>query len=931
MKKIIVICLLISMYSLSAYSQVPEKFNYQGVLRNSTGELVENTDITVKLTLLEGSSNGSEIYSESHSVSTNDYGHFSVQVGAGTFLSGSFAGIDWSNEMYMKTEVANPAGGTLVEMGTVQLLSVPYALYANKANEATNIENEVLYFTDSDTLFAVKDRDGNIVFAVFPDGVKVYANETIKGTVGGFAVSGRSPGKANVEVEYLRVTPDSTRIYVNDTVSTKGKVGGFAVSGRSPGKGVVNDYLHVTKDSTRVYITETGIKGKVGGFAVSGRSPGKMDESTDYFNISGNNQLDTIGSEARILWYPKKEAFLTGRVLIESSDSVGTNSMATGYESKAIGDFSQAMGFRTIARGDFSTAIGDSATANGNFSYSLGYNALSNNMGAYSFGYKANALGVGCFALGSVGVDTLGRYTDELTVADGIHSFAIGQGAQTENGIGNMAIGPNAYSGGSLYSFAMGYKAQAIEEKSISIGSDGMSTGDFYPTPLISSNSAQGSSSMALGFGNTAIRNNSIAFGIANKSYGYRSISMGYRSKSEGDYSITLGDKVVAKAYSSMVVGRYNIIEGDSLNWVSTDPLFVIGNGSKVMMSVVRSNAMTVLKNGYTGINTNQPAQMLDVNGNGIIRGTIQTGGESFELNTIGSGNRYAYIDFHGDDTYTDYSLRIMRFNSGSNAVSRIHHRGTGNLELYAQEAAAMRFYTSGTERLTILSNGNIGIGNSNPTSYDLDVTGTGRFTTSAYFATTSGRVGIGLTNPSYKMDIYDNSTELYAAKIFKDYNSSSYGGLMIQAGADDGSGTNIMVACYNGAGSYKGGLAIISNGNVSLATASDYRLKDKIENTQTNGLDILMKLRVVDFEFKDSPGIKQTGYIAQEVNNVYPEMVSFNEQEDIYQISQMQLIPVLNKAIQEQQVEIESLKSENLQLKIKLEEFNKRLETLEK
>lgn len=519
----------------------------------------------------------------------------------------------------------------------------------------------------------------------------------------------------------------------------------------------------------------------------------------------------------------------------------------------------------------------------------MGYKSLSKSQGSYSFGYKASALGTGCFAMGSVGVDTLGNFTNELTVADGIHSFAIGQGATTISGIGNMAIGPNTTAQGSLRSLAIGYRSLAMDKYSISIGTEGMYTSDMYPTPAIAQNVAEGSSSMALGFGNRTFSNYSLSFGIANKSYGYRSISMGYRTIAEGDYSITLGDKITAKAYGSFVIGRYNIIEGDSLNWVNTDPLFVIGNGSKVLMSVVRSNALTVLKNGYTGINTNQPVQMLDVNGNGIIRGTIQTGGESIELNTISTGNRYAYIDFHGDDTYTDYSLRIMRYNSGINAASRFHHRGTGSFQFYNQEAAPFRFYSNSSEVFTISSNGYIGIG---------DIT------------------------PNYKLDIYDNSTELYAARIFKDYNSSSYGGLMIQAGADDGSGTNIMVGCYDGNGTYAGSLAI--DGTIlKLVTPSDKNLKSNIENTQLKGLEIINKLRIVDFEYKKSPGIKHTGYIAQEVNEVFPEMVTFNEQEGIFQISQMQLIPILNKAIQEQQMQIDDLNHENINLKSKLDEIN--------
>ena len=121
---------------LKAIGQVPEQFNYQGVLRNSSGELVKNTSITVKVSLLQGSTTGPVQYSENHLVSTNNYGQFTVNVGDGTVLSGVFSEIDWSQQMYLKTEVANPAGGTLVDMGAVQLISVPYTLLAK------NVENK---------------------------------------------------------------------------------------------------------------------------------------------------------------------------------------------------------------------------------------------------------------------------------------------------------------------------------------------------------------------------------------------------------------------------------------------------------------------------------------------------------------------------------------------------------------------------------------------------------------------------------------------------------------------------------------------------------------------------------------------------------------------------------------------------------------------
>ena len=519
MKKLILLAILIASTLLQAYNQTPEKFNYQGVIRNSSGELVENTNITVKLTLLEGSSSGTEKYSENHSVGTNNFGQFSVQIGSGSILSGVFSEIDWSNQIYLKIEVANPAGGTLVEMGVVQLLSVPYSNYSNKAKI---LDNNALYFTDTDTLFAVKDHNGNIVFVVFPDGAKVYVNEQAKGSVGGFAVSGRSPTKST-EYDVFNVTPDSTRIYVNDTVTTKGKVGGFAVSGRSP--------------------TKTGV-------------------SSDYFNISGSTTAEIINpSEARILWYPKKEAFLTGRVLIESPDSVGFNSLSTGYQSKSIGNYSQALGYNSISRGNFSTAIGNYAYANGNNSFAFGDNATANSDYAFALGSNAIVLsnsgfaigndalvtGISSYAIGSTGRDTLGNSIGVPTRATGDYAFAIGLGAIADT-IGAISIGTNT---------------QALGAFSLATGSNTIANGRFATSMGFASNSS-GQVSIAIGFSSIASGWAAASIGIRNNSTSDASFAIGYENTASGWYSVAMGSSNLASNSGAIALGIGNNATGNA-------------------------------------------------------------------------------------------------------------------------------------------------------------------------------------------------------------------------------------------------------------------------------------------------------------------------------------------------------------------------------
>ncbi len=124
---------------------------------------------------------------------------------------------------------------------------------------------------------------------------------------------------------------------------------------------------------------------------------------------------------------------------------------------------------------------------------------------------------------------------------------------------------------------------------------------------------------------------------------------------------------------------------------------------------------------GNVGIGTTIPNEKLEVAGNTRITGRgLDVGYGNNDTNFIQIGNQrttngYAYIDFVGDATYTDYGLRIIRNNEGANTSSEIIHRGTGIFNFNATQAAPMTFRTSNTERIRIDSSGNVGIGTTTP------------------------------------------------------------------------------------------------------------------------------------------------------------------------------------------------------------------------
>ncbi len=640
----------------SIHSQSPESFNYQSVIRDSEGETLKNQDISLKFSILVGSDSEELVYSETHSVTTNSMGLVNLKIGEGDVVSGEMANVPWENgPVSLKVELDPEGGDNFTTMGTSQLLSVPYALFARdaantddadadpsneiqelsydeqedmlvisdgnsiklpydsslwKMNDSTiyfldrrvgvgsqrsNSKLEVradASFTESDTLFVVKDSQGQPVFAVFPDGAEVYVDDSKKGRVGGFAVSGRTVNK-NAENAFLRVTPDSTRVYVNEPA--KGRVGGFAVSGRTVNKEGHNKILFANTDSTRIYINDQA-KGRVGGFAVSGRTVSKG--MSDYFNISGSGSADTIDpSKPMVLWYPKREAFFTGRVLIESPDSVGFNSVATGFESKAVGNYSHALGYKARSGGDNATAIGNAANAIGQNSYSFGDSARAEGFTSFAIGDHAYARGTGAYAIGSIGRDTAtGEPTGQPAFAGGDYSFAIGMGTKATNtssfAMGNQTVASGAFSTASgllteasaIFSTAMGFRTRAEGRSSLAFGVKSRAIGDHsialggVPPNIEGFTVARGQSSVSIGketealapfsiaIGDSSIADSTFSMAMGKSTYakGFASLSMGYYTRATGDFATSMGNVTKASGKYSVSMGHSTVAGGEA-------------------------------------------------------------------------------------------------------------------------------------------------------------------------------------------------------------------------------------------------------------------------------------------------------------------------------------------------------------------------------
>ena len=121
--------------TLIATAQAPQGFNYQATVRNSSGALIVNQNVLFKFNIMQNSQTSLPVYSETHQVPTDDLGQVNLTVGTGTATTGTFSTINWGTGNYYLGIELN-TGTSYVAMGTTQLLSVPYALYANTAGNS---------------------------------------------------------------------------------------------------------------------------------------------------------------------------------------------------------------------------------------------------------------------------------------------------------------------------------------------------------------------------------------------------------------------------------------------------------------------------------------------------------------------------------------------------------------------------------------------------------------------------------------------------------------------------------------------------------------------------------------------------------------------------------------------------------------------------
>ena len=149
MKKLINILTLL-LISQVLFAQAPQATSYQAVIRNSSGNVLANQLVKVRFSMRDSAANGTLVFQETQTSTTNAQGLINLFAGQGTAVTGTFADINWgSQSKFLQTEIDIAGGSNYTDMGTTQLMSVPYSLYSNAAangNPNGTAVGEMLYW-----------------------------------------------------------------------------------------------------------------------------------------------------------------------------------------------------------------------------------------------------------------------------------------------------------------------------------------------------------------------------------------------------------------------------------------------------------------------------------------------------------------------------------------------------------------------------------------------------------------------------------------------------------------------------------------------------------------------------------------------------------------------------------------------------------------
>ncbi|MBL7766830.1 MAG: tail fiber domain-containing protein [Chitinophagaceae bacterium] len=939
--------------------QVPQAFPYQAIARDSSGTQLINQNISLRFSVLDGNQAGPVVYQETHSVLTNNLGLMNVNIGQGIVQSGVFNSINWgSGFKYLQVEMDINGGNNFIVMGTSQLLSVPYALYAENAsvpgpqgpqgipgppglNGSANLSgttNHLIKFTDSITggnsviyedglgqigigttspaaKLDVISNSGTVANFDGATGMYISLHEggVYRGYLGSYAGSnedidfgtGNSNTNGNLHLT-IKAIPKLTINTLGNvgigttTPSSRLDVNGqIRIQGGAPGDGkVLMSNASGVGSWTTLTADDANAWGKTGNAGT--------DPANNYIGTSDNESLKMKVNNTQVGFFKTDGNIYmglnSGVSAISASRNVGIG-VATLY---------------TNSTGDYQVAIGDSALFKNTFgtqNIGIGYKAMyGNTAGTYNtaMGYKAlseNTIGVGNTAVG---------YQAILNNTNGDYNVGLGYKSLEQNTTGNknIAIGFNALQSNTAGSSNIAMGQAAIYSNLSSSKLIGIGDSSLYLNTTGSNNLAIGHNTLqenTTGSSNTAMGAQSLHSnftGNYNSAYGFLSME----ANTTGNENSALG----YMALRSNNYGSYNLALGSRSLFSNTSGSSNVAVGYKCLMQNTYGN------------------------------------------NNVAMGSMGLHSLYFGDDNvavgkWTLYGNLYGSFNTAIGSEALYNNQADLNTALGAK---ALSTNVYGSENTGIgymsLSSNSQGDYNTASGTYSMNSNNTGNENSGVGYRALenntngSGNTAIGFDAGSYRPS-NDYCTFLgYDADI--SVVSTATNSTAIGNGARMTASNQVKL----------GNTSVISIGGYEpWSNLSDGRFKKDITEG-VKGLEFITKLRPVtyrldvrklnqflnpvDTAWRDEEAISKkeailrSGFIAQEVEAAAQKTgYDFNgvdkpqNEHDHYSLRYSEFVVPLVKGMQEQQVMIEKLQQTNESLMQRLQEMEKKMDAMVK
>ena len=874
--KILIIAITV-LCGLALQAQSPEAINYQAVARDGSGQVMANENITVRFTLKQGGATGTIVYQETHTLSTNSFGLFTAAIGLGTPATGTFGNINWGNASHF-IQVEVNAGAGYLDMGTTQLLSVPYALYAKEAGNtggttyqagsgiditgntiSNTAPNQPVTLTGSGATqvsgtypaFTISSTDSdNQTLSLSGSNLSISGGNVVTLPTSGGTITGVTAGTG------LTGGGSSGTVTLNAQTTSPlwnaGQIQGRNVAASAPNTGQVlkwngSAWAPDVDNSGSTYNAGTGI-------TLSGTTFNAQN-NTGIWNankLQGNDISSAAPSADNILkwtgtqWIPTVNAdtshwHKTGNYIYTRQDSVGI-----GLYSSLVNIYPKARlhvqnGNVIFGTGDFKIEYqGTYVDANlgnqfkwdeskGSVRLGTVYNPIIIGTGwlpegsnSFSAGDRSQASGTGATAFG------------RLSIAQGPNSFAAGDSAVASDSA-SVAIGYRTKATGA-FSSAFGRRSSASAYASFAAGDTAVasSTGAF-----------------ALGTYARASGPNAFAIGLFSKSSGNTSIAIGGYSEATGTNATAIGYGSKATGYASMAIlggkangsGSFALLEGNA-NSASTIASGYLSEANNTGAVAIGENVQAHATYAFAlGTQSRAHGGSSFVLGNNLIaRSVNETVIGRFNSDYVSAGGGYTW----------NTNDRLFVIGNGSSNVSR-------------------------SSALVMLKNGRTAIGNTTPVT-----------TLHVYH----GNIPAG-TSPVHGLRIEHSGTNNNHWTL---YTANSNGGLYLYTTT----GGNSSVGNFNSAtGAY--------------SSSSNRHLKDGITLLDAGTLAKVLQLEPTKYYFKRDPDqVNTLGFIAEDVQPHFPELVTpTGEEGDGLSINYAGFAVVAIKAIQELEERVRRLEQE--------------------